>query len=170
MPQATALQADLGIDAFLSLTTKRAGKAKGEATAVGHAGDITVVGWRWGMNASSALGSTQATTRRSYSALTIVKRVDQATTAILSAAATNDEVKEAKLTLRRAGGSQVDFLTVTVSAGRIVSVEHESDPDGGTRETLGIAFTKVQVEYAPQQASGSRGGTAVFNDELPTNT
>lgn len=155
-------------DIFLHVQTARAGKIKGEATDPKHTDDIQVSGWQWGLTASSALGSTQATSRRSYSALTVVKRIDQATTALMSALATNDAVKEARLTLRRAGGDQEPFLIVTLKDARITSLQHQGDGDAETRETVTIAFNKVEVEYRPQKATGSRGGASVFNDELHT--
>lgn len=158
-----------GADAFLHVQTKRAGKVKGEATEPGHADDIRVDGWQWGLTAGSALGSTQATSRRSYSALTVHKQIDSATTALMSALATNDEVKEAKLTMRRAGGEQEDFFIVKLEKARITSVQHTGEADGSTHETVTIAFTKVEVEYRPQKASGGRGGSHVFNDELVQN-
>lgn len=161
-----ALVAGSGVDAFLHVQTARAGKVKGEAASEGHADDIELVGWHWGVSASSAIGSTQKTTRRSYTAMTIVKRVDSATTALMSALATNDVVKEAKLTLRRAGGEQEDFFIVTLKDARIVSIEHEGDASGQARETVGIAFAKVEVEYRPQKASGQRGGALTFTDEI----
>ena len=92
-------------DIYLSVQTKRAGKVAGEAFAVGHVDEIRLRGWNWGMAASSAIGSTQATGRRSYKALTVVKAIDAATTPLMSALATNDEVKEVRLSMRKAGGS-----------------------------------------------------------------
>lgn len=158
-----------GADLFLHMQTRRAGKVKGEASSEGHVDDIELVGWQWGLSASSALGSTQATTRRSYSALTVVKRVDQASTALMAALATNDEVKEARLTMRRAGGTQEDFYTIKLQGARITSVQQGAEPDGETRETVSIAFTKVDVEYRPQRATGLRAGSTSFSDELPQN-
>lgn len=158
-----------GADLFLHVQTRRAGKVKGEASSEGHVDDIELVGWQWGLSASSALGSTQATTRRSYSALTVVKRVDQASTALMAALATNDEVKEARLTMRRAGGAQEDFYTIKLQGARITSVQQGAEPDGETRETVSIAFTKVDVEYRPQRATGLRAGSTSFSDELPQN-
>jgi len=158
-----------GADAFLHVQTKRAGKVKGEATEPGHADDIRVVGWQWSLTAGSALGSKQATGRRAYSALTVHKQIDSATTALMAALATNDEVKEAKLTLRRAGGEQEDFFIVKLEQARITSVQHSGEADGSTHETVTIAFTKVEVEYRPQKATGGRGGSHVFNDELVQN-
>lgn len=155
-------------DCFLHVQTKRAGKIKGEASSPGHVDDIVVSGWSWGLQAGSALGDTQATARRSYSALTVHKHVDSATTALMSALANNDEVKEAKLSLRRAGGEQEDFFVITLKAARITSVQHSGADDGGTRETLTIAFTEVEVEYRTQKSSGIRGGTFSFTDSLPS--
>ena len=169
MPSQAHSSAGSGADTFLHVQTKRAGKVKGEATEPGHADDITVVGWQWGLASTSALGSTQATSRRSYSALTVHKQIDAATTALMSALATNDEVKEAKLTMRRAGGEQEDFFIVKLEKARITSVQHTGEADGSTRETVTIAFTKVEVEYRPQKATGGRGGSHVFNDELTQN-
>jgi type VI secretion system secreted protein Hcp len=155
-----------GADAFLHVQTKRAGKVHGEAASPGHADDIEVTGWQWGLSASSGIGGTLATSRRSYTALTIHKRIDAATTPLMSALATNDSVKEARLTLRRAGGNQEDFFIITLKDARIVSVQHIGDADGSTRESVGIAFIKVEVEYRPQKATGGRSGSTTFTDEL----
>ena len=81
-------------DVYLHVQTKRAGKIKGEATMTGHEDDIVVSSWQWGLSASSAIGSTQATGRRSYTALTVQKSIDTSTTALMSALATNDLVKD----------------------------------------------------------------------------
>ena len=153
-------------DIYLHLQTKRAGKVKGEATAADHENDIVVRGWRWGATASSALGSTQSTARRSYQALTIVKGFDAASTALLAALATNDEVREAKLTMRKAGDGQMDYLTITLTNARVASIEHQADNAGGAVETVGFLFTKVAVDYVPQLASGGRGGSRSFEDEI----
>jgi type VI secretion system secreted protein Hcp len=155
-----------GTDTFLHLQAKRAGKVKGEATTAGHVDDIVVAGWHWGLTAAMALGDTRATGRRSYTALTVNKHVDLATTALMSALATNDEIKEAKLTMRRAGGLQEPFLIITLKSARIASVQHDSGGDGDTRETLAIVFTDVEVEYRKQGASGGRGASTVFTDSV----
>jgi type VI secretion system secreted protein Hcp len=153
-------------DIFLSVQTKRAGKVKGEAPNPGHEDDIVVKGWHWGVSATSALGSTQATSRRAYKGLTIIKRIDSATTALMAALATNDEVKEAKLTMRKAGAEQIDYFLVTLQKARIASVDHSTDEGGNTVETVTIQFNKVSVEYRPQKSAGSRGASMTFEDEI----
>jgi type VI secretion system secreted protein Hcp len=153
-------------DIYLHVQTKRAGKVKGEATATGHADDIIVRSWKWGVTAASALGSTQATGRRAYKHLTVVKGIDSATTALLSALVSNDEVKEAKLTLRRSGDGQQGYFTVTLKSARVVALDHATDEAGATQETVALAFMEVEVEYRVQQASGGRGGSFTFNDQV----
>jgi type VI secretion system secreted protein Hcp len=153
-------------DAFLHVQTRRAGKIKGEVISPGHADDIALTGWNWGLNTASAVGSTQATGRRSYTALTVHKNVDAATTALMSALASNDEVKEAKLTMRRAGGEQEDYFTIKLSGARISQVLHTADAAGNVYETVAIAFNKVEVEYRPQKSSGLRSGSSMFMDEI----
>lgn len=155
-------------DYFLHVQTKRAGKLKGESVAPGHAEDIAVLRWSWGISAGSALGDMQATARRSYSALTVVKQLDTASTALMSALATNDEVKEARLSMRRAGGEMEDFFSITLKGARITSLQHQGQEDGGSEEVVTIAFTEVSVEYRPQRSSGLRGGASTFTDTLPT--
>jgi type VI secretion system secreted protein Hcp len=153
-------------DIFLHVQTKRAGKAKGEAVASGHEGDIVVRAWNWGVAATSAIGSTQATARRSYKGMTVVKNIDSATTALMAALASNDEVKEAKLTMRKSGADQMDYFIVTLNNARVAAIDHGTDEQGNTTESVTLLFTKLEVEYRPQKTSGLRGGSFVFQDEV----
>ena len=153
-------------DIFLHVQAKRAGKIKGEAVSPGHEDDIIVQSWHWGVAASSAIGSTQATARRSYSGLTVVKLIDTATTGLMSALTTNDEIKEAKLTMRKPGSEQVDYFLVTLNNARVSAIDHATDDQGNTLETVTLVFTKVEVEYRPQKSTGGRGGSFTFQDEV----
>jgi type VI secretion system secreted protein Hcp len=161
-----ALPTTSAIDVYLSVQTKRAGKLKGESRVAPHADDIIVHGWSWGVSASSALGSSQATGRRTYKNLVVLKRIDSASTALMSVLATNDEVKEAKLSMRKAGEGQRDFFTITLSQARVASLDLECGENGEAIERVTFAFNKVQVDYELQQASGQRGGGTSFQDEI----
>jgi type VI secretion system secreted protein Hcp len=155
-------------DLFLHLQAKRAGKIKGEATAPGHVDDIVVKGWAWGLAASSAIGSTAPTARRSYKALTLTKGVDRASTALMSALVANDEIKEAKVALRRAGGGQDEYYVIVLANGRIASLDQTVDAQGNAVETVSLVFNKIDVEYRQQQQVGSAGATSTFADEIFT--
>jgi type VI secretion system secreted protein Hcp len=153
-------------DVFLHVQTKRGGKVKGEVTTAGHTDDIDVHQWGWGVSTNTAIGSTAATARRSYKHLVITKGVDSASTGLMSALVTNDEVKEAKLSMRKAGGDALDYFVMTLSNARIVNVDIQVGADGRAVETVAFAFTKIDIEYAKQQGAGAGAGTFSFNDEV----
>jgi len=155
-----------GADAYLSVRTKRAGELKGEVSAKGHENAIEVHGFHFGLAASSAIGSGQATARRQYEHLVVVKRLDSSSTPLMSALATNDEVKELKLALRKHGGGPEDFFTITLTAARVVGVELDFDAGGETVERASFAFTKIDVEYRVQGANGVLGAASTFTDEF----
>lgn len=158
--------ADGGSDIFLHVKTRRAGKIKGEAVAPDHEDDIVVCGWNWGLNAGSAIGSGQATARRSYKHLTVLKRIDSASTALMSALATNDEVKEARLAMRKAGDKQVDFFAIALAGARVAAVDIDVDGNGTPFERVQFSFTRVDVEYRRQEGSGQAGASSLFSDEV----
>jgi type VI secretion system secreted protein Hcp len=153
-------------DIFLHLVTKRAGRIKGEGTTDPHVDDIVVQSWAWGVSANTAIGSTQATARRSYRNLVLTKGIDSASTGLLSALVTNDEVKQATLTMRKAGGETLEYFRMMLSGARIVDVDFEVQPNGAASERVTIAFTKVEVEYKRQEKAGLGAGSSTFSDEL----
>jgi type VI secretion system secreted protein Hcp len=165
MPASVPPTSPAGSDVFLRVQTKRAGKVKGEATAPDHENDIVVSAWNWGMSAGSAIGSGQATARRSYKHLTVFKAIDAASTSLMSALATNDEVKEARLAMRKAGREQIDFFTITLGGARVTAVDITVDEHGAALERVEFAFTKVEVEYRRQEGSGQSGASSSFMDD-----
>ena len=159
-------QSGAGADIYLSVNTKRAGKLKGEAGVPGHENSVNAHGFQFGMSSSSAIGSGQATSRRQYKHLVVMKRLDSASTSLMAALATNDEVKELKLSLRKPGEGQEDYFTITLTGARVVGIDLECGESGETYEKVGFAFTKIDVEYRVQSGAGALGATSTFSDEL----
>mgnify|MGYP003477905328 CR=1 FL=1 len=155
-----------GSDTFLHVQAKRAGKIKGEATSEGHVDDIAVVSWNWGVSASSSIGSTGATARRSYKSLSVHKTIDSASTGLLNALVSNDELREVTLSMRKAGEGQQDYFRLTLKGARVGSIDIDTDQSGSTLERVTINFTEVDIEYRIQQSAGSRGGAYTFNDQI----
>lgn len=153
-------------DVFLHVVTRRAGQIKGEGTTEGHAGDIAVHTWTWGVTANTAIGSTQSTARRSYRHLVLTKGLDSASTGLLSALVSNDDVKEATLTMRKAGGEALDYFRMALRNARIVNVDIEMPPSGVAIERVTIAFTSVEIEYRRQQQAGLGAAGSTFSDEI----
>jgi type VI secretion system secreted protein Hcp len=164
--QSAADPAATGIDCFLSVKAKRAGKIKGEGTTDGHQDDIECLGFDWGVSSATALGSTQATARRQYTPLIVYKGIDSASIGLASALATNDEIKEAVLTLRKAGGSALDFYSITLTGARITDISVGSVSNGLPVERLLIAYTSIDVQYKKQQSTGGSAGSFSFHDDV----
>ena len=163
--------ATIAADAFLSVQTARAGLVKGESVAAGHADEITVSGWRWGMasNSDAAMRSNadgSAAARRSFRQLVVEKNFDRASTGLMAACATNDKVKQLVLTMRKAGDRQQDFLTITLTGATLQEIDHVSDATGNVRESLTFSFTHVDVEYRVQLPNGQVGAATTFNADV----
>lgn len=67
--------------------------------------------------------------------------------------------------MRKAGGEQNDYLVITLAGARVASIDHIVNAEGSTTESVAFTFSKVRVEYYPQQSSGQRGGAKSFEDE-----
>lgn len=165
-PSASAPAPAAGADMYLDLTLKRAGKAKGESVAAGHQDDIVLIGFSWGVGAAGDAVAALSTGRRSYRHLVVRKRLDTASTALMSAVATNDEVRSAKLTLRKAGGEQEDFFSITLEKARVVAYDIDTDDNGDPFEKVTLSFQKVAAEYRLQSANGQLGASHSFTDDL----
>jgi type VI secretion system secreted protein Hcp len=154
-------------DMFLKIEGSRQGVIKGEAQDLAHKDEIDVLGWNWGMSGNFMHG--QATAKVTVRELRVSKKVDRATTALMSALRNNEVIKKALLTVRKAGGTDpVEYFTVTMEKARIASIDHQAgdgiDP-AALMEEISIAFTVMNVEYKPQGADGAfRGGTVFVMD------
>ena len=155
-----------GVDIFLHVKTKRGGKIKGESVTQGHEDDIEVYGWTWGVHSGSAIGSTDATARRSYKPLVVTKLADSASIGLVSALATNDEVREGVLSMRKAGGDVLDYYKLSISGARVVDIAMDVDSAGRPIERVTFAYTKIDIEYKKQQSSGGSGGSFTFSDQV----
>ena len=98
--------------------------------------------------------------------LRIVKRVDRASTALMAALRTNEVIKKAVLTLRKAGKTQLEYLKITIEHGR-VDVARRSRPATAAAarqlvERVSFSFNKIAVEYMPQGKDGQLGGGMLF--------
>jgi type VI secretion system secreted protein Hcp len=160
--------ADAG-DMFLMVKGAKSGTIKGESQDRDHAGEIDVVRWSWGMQARPSLGGGGAAGKASINDLRIVKRVDSASTALMSALRSNEMISKAVLTLRKAGGSPLEYLKITIEQGRVTGLTVEAGDDrGGAPELLEqvtFSFNKIAVEYVPQGADGQGRGAISFEDQ-----
>lgn len=165
-------------DMFLKIEGARMGPIKGEAQDAQHKDEIDIHSWTWGMqgNASAtatAGGRSGGASQVSASELVVNKSFDRASTALLVALRSNEQIKRAVLTARKAGGAKaVEFLVITMENARIRSVEYSGTGAGDdpVREQVAISFQKIAIEYRGQEGSGAGNAVSRFETDLtPTN-
>lgn len=154
-------------DMFLRIEGARAGLIKGETTDAARLLEIDVDGWAWGLRAQTDMAGGGSAGKSSMRELLIRKKVDCASTALMAALRTNELIKSAVLTVRKAGKTPVDFFTITVEDGRITSLDVASPDDDAPEpvESLSISFQRVCVQYVPQGGDGAGGAAMLFEAE-----
>lgn len=159
------------VDMFLSVRGAAKGQIKGESQDAQHKNEIEVAGWSWGMEQLPSLGGTTARGRATMRELEIRKRVDASSTALMGALRHNELIKEAVLTVRKAGANPLEFLKITIEDGRVASISLESQ-DGSRAlelyEKVTFAYHKIRVEYTSQGKEGGGTGTSTFEDVWTT--
>jgi type VI secretion system secreted protein Hcp len=153
---------------FLMVKGAKHGLIKGESQDDDHKGEIDVVSWSWGMEGKASLGGGLASGKAAMHDLKIVKRVDSASTALMGALRTNEQIQKAVLTIRKAGNKALEYLKVTIEQGRVMSINLDAgDANGGADvlERVSFSFNKIEVEYVPQNKDGRPGGGMSFVDQ-----
>ncbi len=155
-------------DMFLSVKCAKTGAIKGESQDKQHGGEIDILGWSWGMQAPANISSGAAAGRATVHELKILKKVDSASTALMSALRTNETIVKAVLTLRKSGYKQVEYLKITIEGGRVTALTLEGgDSSGGSEvvERVSFSFNKITVDYVPQGNDGQPLGGMSFADQ-----
>ena len=133
----------------------------GEANDAEHKGEIDVVSWSWGMQAATnvAGGSARDSGRGTLTELHIVKRVDQSSPTLMSYLRQHKVIKQAQLSVRKAGKTPLEYVRIELENARVTSLQASSEgPE--LVERLALGFSRIRVSYIPQDATGARGGGA----------
>jgi type VI secretion system secreted protein Hcp len=149
----------MAVDAFLELTD-----IKGESVAKGKEGQIDVLSWSWGLSQSGTLhmGSGGGAGKVNVQDLAITKWVDSASPNLIKACCTGQHFDQAVLTFRKAGGSPLEYLVLTLTEVMISSVSTGgSSGEDRFTENVVLNFAKFKLSYQPQDAKGAKKGGAI---------
>jgi type VI secretion system secreted protein Hcp len=153
-------------DMFFKATGQRSGEIVGEANDKAFPNHIDIVDWSWGMTAPMAMGGLR-TGRVTLNELRLVKKVDKASTALMSVMNTNEAITTATLTVRKAGGSApLPYFVIKLKQARINSYSVHSqigeDALPMLMENLSLTFKEITIDYTPQSSAGIGGGASSF--------
>lgn len=158
-------------DMFLSVKGSKSGTINGEAQDQSHKNEIEVLAWSWGMQGKPSLGGGVASGKATIRELRITKRVDKASTALMSALRTNELINEATLTLRKIGKTPLEYLKIKIQNGRVMSIDLEAGDSSSSPalfERVSFSFNKISIQYTPQGPDGNALGATSFDDEWTT--
>ncbi|HLQ38636.1 MAG TPA: type VI secretion system tube protein Hcp [Planctomycetota bacterium] len=148
----------MAVDMFLSIEDK---KIKGESRDKAHKDEIDVLSWSWGMSQSGSMhsGGGGGSGKVSVQDLSLTKYVDKASADLVKACCSGTHYKNAKLVVRKAGGSPLEYLIITME-GVLVAAVSTGGSGGEDRltESVTLNFGKVKVQYQPQKEDGTKDG------------
>jgi type VI secretion system secreted protein Hcp len=148
------------------------GDIKGESLDSKHKDEVEVLSWSWGVANSGTIGrgSGGGTGKASFNDFNFTHHVDKASPSLLKACATGKHIKEATITVRKAGKGQQEFLIIKMSDVIITSVNPSGAADtAATAEHVALQFAKVHLEYKPQKADGSLDAGLHFKYDIKGN-
>jgi type VI secretion system secreted protein Hcp len=159
-----------GALAMASDTFARIGDIKGESADSKHKDEIEVSAWSWGVVQSGSIGhgGGGGAGKASFHDFSFVHRIDKASPLLMKACATGTHIKDATITVRKAGKGQQEYLVIKLSDVLITSVTPSFD-GAATSEGVSLQFAKVDLEYKPQKADGSLDAGVVFKYDVLTN-
>ena len=156
-------------DMFFKATGQRTGEIVGESNDRRFTNQIDVVDWSWGMSAPSAVGGTR-TGRVLMDELKLVKRVDKASTALMSVMKNNELLTTAVLSVRKSGGAlPLPYFVMTLTQARVIGYAVQSDVNNDGAPTLtehiSLAFKSVTIDHTVQSDTGANLGASSFTGE-----
>ena len=148
------------------------GDIKGESLDDKHKDEVDVLSWSWGVQQSGTMahGGGGGEGKASFNDFHFTHYVDKASPVLLKACATGEHIKEATITVRKAGKGQQEFLILKMTDILITSVNPSGSGDAAsTMEAVALQSSKVDLEYKPQKADGSLDAGLHFKYDIKGN-
>ena len=148
------------------------GDIKGESLDSKHKDEVDVLSWSWGVQQSGTMahGGGGGEGKASFNDFNFTHHVDKASPVLLKACATGEHIKEATITVRKAGKGQQEFLIIKMNDILITSVNPSVSSDAKvTAEHVALQFAKVDLEYKPQKKDGSLDAGVHFKYDIKGN-
>ena len=140
------------IDYFLKLDG-----ITGESVDSKHKGEIDVLSFSFGeSNDRPPGGGGGGAGKVEMSDFTFTARTSKASPLLFQHCAQGKHIKQALLTVRKAGGSQQEYLKIKLNDVLISSYALGGDEDEPTpHDAFSLNFVKLSFDYAPQKSDGS---------------
>jgi type VI secretion system secreted protein Hcp len=130
----------------------------GESRDQTHKDEIDVLAWSWGMSQSGSfhVGGGGGAGKANFQDISITKYIDKATPDLMLYTSNGDHIRDATLTVRKAGGEPVEYLVIEMKKVLVTSVSTGgSGGEDRLTENVVLNFAEVKVKYTEQKDDGS---------------
>lgn len=130
----------------------------GESQIKGHEKEIDVLAWSWGMTQTGTMhtGGGGGAGKVDVHDISLTKYVDKATPTLMKMCCNGKHIKQALLTVRKAGEHPLDYLKIKMSDVLVSSInDGGSGGDERLTENVTFDFAKYELGYTPQKADGT---------------
>jgi type VI secretion system secreted protein Hcp len=145
---------------------------KGESRDKVHKDEVSVLAWSFGASQSGSthLSAGGGSGKVNFQDISFTKHVDKSSTSLLAHCANGKHIKEALLTVRKAGGSPVEYLKIKLTD--ILVSAYSTGGSGGEdllTENVTLNFAAIEYTYTPQKADGSADTSVVTKWNIQQN-
>jgi len=149
----------MAIDSFLKL-----GTLKGESVVKGFEDQIQILSWGWGMTQTGTthMASGGGAGKVDVHDLHVTKYLDASSPTIALACCKGTHYDSAVLTMRKAGGTALEYLTITLTD--VIITSYSATATVGEdllKDTVALNFGKFKYSYQPQDNKGAKKGGAI---------
>ena len=142
---------------------------EGESTHKDHKGEIDVLSWSWNVsNNTSLAGGGSGKGKANPGDFVFTHTYDKASPVLAKQCASGKHFKSVKLTARKAGEGQKDFLVVSMKEVFITAVSPSGGHGGEIIENVAFTYKDIEFEYKAQDDKGGLGGAVKFGWDVAT--
>jgi type VI secretion system secreted protein Hcp len=146
---------------------------KGESADDKYKEAIDVLAWSWGMTQSGTAhtGGGAGSGKVSVQDLSFTKYIDKASAALMLSCANGKHLKDAKLTIRKAGGdSPLEYVELKLEDVIVAAVSTGgSGGEDRLTENVVLNFGKVTFKYSQQDNKGAAKGNETMGWDVAAN-
>ena len=146
---------------------------KGESKIKGHVDEIDVLAWSWGMTQSGSFhtGGGGGAGKVNVQDISFTKYLDKSSPELMLACSNGKHIKEAVISIRKAGEKPLDYMTITMEKLLISSISTGgSGGEDAITENVTVNFAKVKVDYQEQDDKGGpKGGKVSYGWDIENN-
>ena len=145
----------------------------GEAQDHAHKGEIDVLAWSWGMSQSGTMhiGGGGGGGKVAVQDISLTKYIDKSSNLLQKYCCDGTQVKEAEITVRKAGKKPLEYIKLKMKDVIVTSVSTGgSGGEDRLTENVTLNFAGFEYKYQAQKPDGSAdGGTRDFNFDIAAN-